>query len=578
MKRIFLSESQINYINTIESTKDVFPEKFTNKLFEIGKNNSISNFKDDISNIPNKQIINEYLKVISSIKKIETPIINQLEKLCYNILIECFNIPNDEIHFNIELVNEIERGKEFHVTPDTNESYEYDNIDSINEEDKEVNKRKIVNLFVYGATDYVFSTVLKNNIEKIFELDEELPHLYSKFMKLNEYILYTNKIQIDDNNTHQGGFSKITLGNDNFQPQIEIQATIFPILLFETIKGVLELISSNGLPDNISETNNVLNKADILQLEPYNMCIGKPLFITLLNDKKIDTHIIPLIINNLSTTDTKTFLKLFDEISNNTKLGKESFQELVDNCEYTYEYSEFNDDILKKHNDNSIVTDSYYTSSELNEDAIDEATYPSQFSMDDFKSIKSFAGRVRYCEMNLQRISSGSSRIVYKIDENTVLKLAKNRKGIAQNENEASDSYLQSYGCFANIYDVDENYLWIEMQLAKKAKPSDFKRLTGYSFRFMQNFIAVVRSQYSRNSGYIDPLIKQEIEKLYNSDNFEYSLFDEVYQYLSDYTIDTIGDLQRISSWGVVSDNGTERLVIIDYGLTDDTFEQYYKR
>ena len=41
-----------------------------------------------------------------------------------------------------------------------------------------------------------------------------------------------------------------------------------------------------------------------------------------------------------------------------------------------------------------------------------------------FKSLPSFAARVRYCNEKLQRISSGSARIVYKIDDEKVLKLA----------------------------------------------------------------------------------------------------------------------------------------------------------
>ena len=43
--------------------------------------------------------------------------------------------------------------------------------------------------------------------------------------------------------------------------------------------------------------------------------------------------------------------------------------------------------------------------------------YPASFSMEEFKKLTSFAKRIAYCEEHLQRISSGSSRIVYKIDD-----------------------------------------------------------------------------------------------------------------------------------------------------------------
>jgi hypothetical protein len=59
-----------------------------------------------------------------------------------------------------------------------------------------------------------------------------------------------------------------------------------------------------------------------------------------------------------------------------------------------------------------------------------------------------------------------------------------------------------------------------------------------------------------------------------NPDN----VFYQTNEYLTSYQIEKYGDVQRISSWGVVKDkhDGTDKLVLIDYGLTDDIFEKYY--
>ena len=62
----------------------------------------------------------------------------------------------------------------------------------------------------------------------------------------------------------------------------------------------------------------------------------------------------------------------------------------------------------------------------------------------------------------------------------SAFKLAKNRKGIAQNIEEinlGNDMYAGS--CFAKVYDYDQNGLFVEMELARKAKESDFERLVG---------------------------------------------------------------------------------------------------
>lgn len=210
--------------------------------------------------------------------------------------------------------------------------------------------------------------------------------------------------------------------------------------------------------------------------------------------------------------------------------------------------------------------------------ALDEMAYPVTFNIEQFKKLPSFAARIRYCQDKLQRIASGSSRIVYKIDNEKVLKLAKNRKGIAQNQNE-TDYYLQQIGCFAKIYDFDdENYLWVEMQLARKAKPSDFQKITGYKFDVICAWIDYCRQSYTPGNFYRNRLYDELFKSKDFQDNYEYSIFYMLQDYLGNYALRNTGDLQRISSWGVVSNNGQEQLVLVDFGLTDDTYNQYYNR
>ena len=209
---------------------------------------------------------------------------------------------------------------------------------------------------------------------------------------------------------------------------------------------------------------------------------------------------------------------------------------------------------------------------------LNEMAYPVTFNMELFKNLHSFAARIRYCQERLQRIASGSSRIVYKIDDEKVLKLAKNQKGIAQNQNE-TDYYLQQIGCFAKVYDFDnENYLWVEMQLATKAKPSDFERITGYKFDVICAWIDYCHESYSgrkfyRNRAYDEIFNSEEFQE-----NYEYSIFYMIQDYLGNYGLESTGDLKRISSWGVVRNGGQEELVLIDFGLTDNTYETYYNK
>lgn len=217
----------------------------------------------------------------------------------------------------------------------------------------------------------------------------------------------------------------------------------------------------------------------------------------------------------------------------------------------------------------------------IKENMCDElANYPQSFNMDIFKTLNSYNKKIKYCNQNLQRISSGSSRIVYKIDDQTVLKLARNNKGLAQNETEASmsnDYYAPDI--FAQVYDVDDDYQWIEMQLARKAKPSDFERLTGYKWEVVQYFVEYIASNYTRYRCNI----ANPYEKLFKSEEFQDiawndadSLFYKLSEYLSNYQIEGFGDIESLSSWGVVQNQDGEELVLIDYGLDNNTLDQYY--
>lgn len=109
---------------------------------------------------------------------------------------------------------------------------------------------------------------------------------------------------------------------------------------------------------------------------------------------------------------------------------------------------------------------------ELDEMVIGEE-YPKTFDMEVFKSLNNFTKRIEYCRNHLPRIAAGSSRIVYKIDDEKVLKLAKNTKGIAQNETEI-DRGQDSYFSFilARVFDFHPDGLWVEMELARKVSKS----------------------------------------------------------------------------------------------------------
>lgn len=204
-----------------------------------------------------------------------------------------------------------------------------------------------------------------------------------------------------------------------------------------------------------------------------------------------------------------------------------------------------------------------------------EEDYPQSFNMETFKSLRSFNQRVKYAEQHLQRIGSGSSRIVYKIDDEKVLKLAKNAKGVSQNEIEIQYSgYYDIRDVVARVFDHDENNLWVEMELARKVSKGDFKRITGFNF---EDYAAAVNNhgiEVNRrlNRGTKMDVSKELVEKMWE-DEFVYEIFD----FIGGYDL-PVGDLMRLSSYGIVTRNGQDAIVLVDYGLTEEVFSTHYDK
>jgi hypothetical protein len=218
----------------------------------------------------------------------------------------------------------------------------------------------------------------------------------------------------------------------------------------------------------------------------------------------------------------------------------------------------------------------------LVKNSLEEMAYPVNFNMEELKNINSFVERVKYCNSRLKYLGQGSSRRVYMVDDEKCLKMAKNRKGIAQNIEEinlGNDIYAGS--CFAKVYDYDQNGLFVEMELARKAKESDFERLAGIPFDCYCDLIVRTAINYLPNNCQSRNWVTSSMEDTYNYvmdniDNFEF--INQVIEYMYNFQVKAYGDLQRISSYGVVKRNGQEELVIVDFGLTEDVFNNYYRR
>jgi hypothetical protein len=192
------------------------------------------------------------------------------------------------------------------------------------------------------------------------------------------------------------------------------------------------------------------------------------------------------------------------------------------------------------------------------------------------KSGNSFKAILDYAKSKAKKIGTGSSRVAFIIPyqgRETVLKIAKNQKGIVQNEQEIDlffkDSYFEKYNIVIPGIDYDENDppIWIHVEKAEKMTESAFKRIIGIGL-----FEAVQCAKY----------IAGEESRVYNisESNFrrlmgevkDENFINELADFISSYhNIVTIGDLVTPNNWGVYKG----KPVIIDIGFGPRAYRLY---
>lgn len=208
-----------------------------------------------------------------------------------------------------------------------------------------------------------------------------------------------------------------------------------------------------------------------------------------------------------------------------------------------------------------------------------EMAYPTTFSFEEFNNIKSFNGKLKYANERLRKLSSGSSRVVYQVDNEKVLKIAKNKKGLAQNTIESDKSIQQMYDIVARVYERDDdNNFWLEMELAKKLTPLRFTSLTGLTIGDIEHYLKLYRFVNDPYTYFEKPDAKtfsgynQEMENIIGESPF----LAELETMITNFDLVT-GDFGKISSYGEVVRDGTPMVVLIDYGLTSSVWNDFYK-
>ncbi len=340
-------ESELANRNHSLGKHPIFPEgdesTFEQKIMGDRFNEVTKRYKRayDVDSINNSDVVKGMMPLVHETIGLEAKHKKELEKLAEKMIREEYDMSEDIVEIHAELTTKINMESTKKNPKPVSVQMEFKNHDDMVNATDEVYKRRFLNAMTQGAAkkcNHMFHMV----DEELTDLDPRLPNKYSKMMSSADYMYYI--IPEMENGVNAGVVRVQFPTKNNPKAIIYAQAMVFPVLIHELVKGVMELLSAHGLPKNKKVGEFVINKADFLAAEPWDMRIGPALwerFTSLIepDDFKLKHHIY----SDLAALPVKEFNIKMREIMAGTKEGKKIIKQIVDEIKNGLQEDEFNE-------------------------------------------------------------------------------------------------------------------------------------------------------------------------------------------------------------------------------------------
>lgn len=174
--------------------------------------------------------------------------------------------------------------------------------------------------------------------------------------------------------------------------------------------------------------------------------------------------------------------------------------------------------------------------------------------------LKSFDDRIALAEKHFEKLGEGSSRTVFKLSNELVLKVAHNDKGIAQNFAEMEPKMQRP--CTNHILTADAKGRWVIVRFTENLTIEKFKELMGFSFK---SFTTALFYKFNNESDDWEP--PKDYDEIIKS---------EFFKCIAELVLDCdlqLGDVDKIGSWGLLKN----KILLRDTGLTRGVWTENYK-
>ena len=366
-----------NILNIIASNKTslgdnpALPPEMDDKFLVFLVNDYYKELLTHFDSIDIEELTDDLSATMTECKRIENENKEALEKICFEFVNNVFNIPSDTLSIDMELVDKVDTQQE-RLVPESSDNFSFDSIDDIHSLTNEIYKRRFLNALIIGAAmDFAEQYIFVEN--KLDEINGTLRENYKKIWFINNLLLFHTKQSLSKKQK-DGGNVDVYISNETTPPRIEAKAILSPILVEETIKGLLELAISHGLPKEKDKAEYVMSKADFKLAEVWDQRVGLPLWIRIRKImKECNVSVHPsFLFMELASLETDKFNTTMQEILAGTKMGRHLIKEIVRNIHYNIDIDDFDDYISNQQlpQDEIPMNDEEFTSDDLINDDI----------------------------------------------------------------------------------------------------------------------------------------------------------------------------------------------------------------
>ncbi len=280
---------------------------------------------------------------LQRILQLESQHKEQLEDLAVKIVREEMAIPPDAVQFDAKIVGMGEIDTEGmqgqsqeQQTPEQQMDAEEEAMEEFEEFDLEKQKRRFLNQLIQGASKkghYMFHLVE----EELNNISPDLINLYGVMMSINDLVYW---IMPDQTTMMMAQSGQSIAGKEEIDPEtdpptIKARGITFPVLVHELVKGTMELLATQGLPDDPGMAQRVIDSEDTLVAEVWDLRLGPVIWEKfreayphdlLQDDKRIIQN---YLFSEFANMDAKEMFALAKKILSGGKEGKEELEKMV---------------------------------------------------------------------------------------------------------------------------------------------------------------------------------------------------------------------------------------------------------